>query len=135
MSTQIPDHHLRFLFLGVKRPWRAPDIEGLIEPPPEGVWEVRSLPCGLTAWGETFDLAVQRLQRTIDAAFAHAAEQGMSSLDWYCKSLEAMDSDDSAEFRTGWSRIAAEARETFKSERPSFRYEYGMLDEPSLEAC
>lgn len=127
MSNPNPFHEgtLRFLFFGVQRPWKA--VNGHPQPP-QDMWELRSLPTGLTAWGPSFEEATERLQRTIDAAAAHAEEAGTSDVDWYVSEFKSMSEADMRSFADGWSRLAAEAQSTTKIERPkASKREYGAL--------
>lgn len=117
---------LRFLVLGVQRHWKA--LNGH-PTPPQGTWEVRSLPSGLTAWGSSFEEAVERVQRTIDAAVAHAEEQGTSDVEWYLSEFGSMKEDDARRFAQGWNRIASKALPTHEHKRlNSSKREYGVLN-------
>lgn len=127
------DQYLRFLFLGVHRPWKV--MEGCTNTPHGSVWEVRGLPSGLTAWGPTFDEACRRLQITIEAAFDHVSEKGGDIGDWYAKANDKMDERDEADFARGWAIIAKKGLPSERLKR-SFgqpEYEVARLKEDVME--
>lgn len=75
---------LLFAFLGHTRLWKSlPEVT----PPPGMLYEIRALPGGIYASGETQDEAcgnlLEMIARTIEAS-------GMTAQDWYVKAANSM---------------------------------------------
>lgn len=80
----MSETYLFFVFLGSERPWKP--LAGLKAPSPT-VHEVRSLPGGLYAAGESRSAAVKNLQAVVDCA---VETSGKDFKAWYLDALKSL---------------------------------------------
>ena len=137
--NHLPDQkkqqaYLRFVFVGLSRPWTT--LVGSTTPG-GSVVELRSLPGDLSAWGDTLDEAMKRLQLTVDAAIAHANAAGQTDLEWYQSAFKRMCSSaaDAKEFQDGLTAAAEQAQPPYRIEGGSTSFEFVTFSQNDVATC